>query len=244
MLASLLNSPNNPHSDPAPKKRAKKAKDSPRRFLLLKITLRDVSPPIWRRFVVPNDFTFADFHESIQIIMGWMNSHLYEFAVGGRHGQRYTGSPFDPFAGPMDDFGDNNASDYDLSFIDRKGMKFSYTYDFGDCWDHTIVVEDANYDYSGESPVVVLKGKRNCPPEDCGGVGGYEHILEVLKNPEKDDDDLLEWVGDYDPEDFDMEEINAELLYRFGPKKTTKKTVKKAAKKTPTKKAAKKKKKA
>lgn len=219
-----------------PKKCKCKTSDSQRRFLLLKITLRDITPPIWRRFVVPNDLTLEDLHCCIQVIMGWMNSHLYEFVVGGRDGRRYSGSPMGDMGnlyGGMDDFGDENASDVDLGFADRKGMKFSYTYDFGDSWGHEIVVEDANYDYSGDPPVVVLKGKRNCPPEDCGGPYGYENVLETLKHPENDEDDLLEWIGDYDPEEFDLEDINDTLSVMFGkPKKTVKKAAKKAATKT------------
>lgn len=228
-----------------PQKRPKLGKSKgtgPRRFLLLKITLKGTSPPIWRRFVAPSDMPLDVLHACLQIIMGWENSHLYEFEVGGRRGQRYTGTPVGDTSdifGDMDDYGDLNASSADLSFLTRKGMKFTYIYDMGDSWDHEIVVEDANYNYSGDPPVVVLKGKRNCPPEDCGGVYGYYDILELLKNPKKDKDGILEWLGDYDPEAFDIDEINDELARRVvGPKpkkaakKTAKKTTKKTAKKT------------
>jgi hypothetical protein len=88
-----------------------------------------------------------------------------------------------------------------------------------------------------EPPVVVLDGKRNCPPEDCGGTWGYANLLEALadkKHPEHRD--MKEWIGKYDPEEFDLEELNATLTHRFGlpksRKKTTKKAVKKTAKKT------------
>lgn len=222
-----------PHQRP---KSSRNGKSEPRRFLLLKISLKESSPPIWRRFVAPSDMPLDVFHECLQIIMGWENSHLYEFLVGDRrNGQRYVGNPMgdmDDFFGGMDDYGDLNASDYDLSFLKRKGMKFTYVYDFGDSWTHEIVVEDANYDYSGDPPVVVLKGKMNCPPEDCGGLYGYYDILELLKNPKKDKDGILEWLGEYDPDAFDMDEINTELTRRVvGPKPKTKKAVKKTVKK-------------
>lgn len=231
--------------------------DPPRRYLLMKITLKYSSPPIWRRFVAPSDMPLDVFHGCLQIIMGWDNSHLYEFQVGTRENcQRYSSSPIDDFFGGMDDFDDlddlddEDAADQDLSFLNRKGMKFTYVYDFGDSWTHEIVVEDANYDHTGDHPVVVLKGKMNCPPEDCGGMGGYEHILELIKNPAKDTDGILDWLNnEYDPQEFDIDEINAELARRIvGPKppqkpvkkvakKTTKKTVKKTTKKSTKKKS-------
>ena len=210
-----------------------------RRFLQLKVALKDISPPIWRRFVVPSDYSLAQLHECLQIIMGWDNDHLYEFIVGGRRdGQHYT--VLDDL---MDDFGDHeDVGDHDLNFLTRKGMKFSYFYDFGDSWDHEIVAENVNYEHpEDEPPVVALAGKRNCPPEDCGGCWGYANLVEALANKEHPKHEgLAEWIGEYDPEEFCLEEINAILASRFGKTKTSSTGTKKAVKKTTTKKAKKK----
>ena len=210
--------------------RKKVATTGKRRFLQLKVVLKDISPPIWRRFVVPSDFSLAQLHECLQIIMGWDNYHLYEFIVGGRRdGQHYTVI--------MDGFDDHeDAEDHDLNFLTRKGMKFSYFYDFGDSWDHDIVAENVNYEHpEDEPPVTVLAGKRNCPPEDCGGSWGYANLVEALANKEHPEhEELTEWIGEYAPEDFCLEEVNAILASRFGKTKTSrsKKGTKKTAKKS------------
>ena len=214
----------------------KKASKTERRYLQLKVSLKDISPPIWRRFVVPNDFTLEQLHDCLQIIMGWEDSHMYEFIVGGRRGGRsFVGSPFGDV--DVDDLGAEDPADYNLGFLTKKGMKFTYIYDMGDSWDHEIVVENADYDHpSDEPPVVVLKGKRNCPPEDCGGSWGYTELVEALADKEHPQhEDMMEWISEYDPEEFNMEECNAALISRFGlpqlRKKVAKKAVKKAAKK-------------
>jgi len=213
-----------------------------RRYLQLKVTLKHISPPIWRRFVVPRDFTLAILHECLQIIMGWDDDHLYEFIVGGRRGGKHYSVPMDDFMGGFGDFDDENAEDYDLSFLTRKGMKFTYIYDFGDSWDHELVAENVNYEHSAtDPPVVVLAGQRNCPPEDCGGTWGYADIIEALAandegETDSEQEELLHWVGEYDPDQFDLDEINAALANMFGmpkpSKKGTKKGGKKSAKKT------------
>ena len=211
--------------------RKRGAKTAKRRYLQLKISLKNISPTIWRRFVIPTDFTLADLHDCIQIIMGWENSHLYEFNVGGRRdGRCYMGSPF----GVIDDFDDaEDPANYDLDFLTKKGMKFTYIYDMGDSWDHAIVVENANYDHrDDEPPVFVLAGKRNGPPEDCGGSWGYTELVEALADGEHPQhQEMKEWIDEYDSEEFDLEECNTELIKVFGSPKPQKKAVKKASKK-------------
>lgn len=205
-----------------------------RRYLLLKVTLKNISPPIWRRFVVPNDYSLAQMHECLQIIMGWENSHLYEFIVGGRRDGRHYSVPMDEFMSGFEDFGDGNTADFDLSFLTRKGMKFAYIYDFGDSWDHELVAENVDYEHSdNDPPVVVLAGKRNCPPEDCGGSWGYANLVAVLADKDHPEhEDMLDWCGEYDPEEFDMEEINTVLAESFGKPKPRKKVAKKGTKKS------------
>jgi len=232
MLSRLQKNLANEADMPRPAQK-KGAMTEERRYLQLKITLKDISPPIWRRFVVPNDFTLEQLHDCLQIIMGWEDSHMYEFIVGGRRdGRSYIGSPFGDV--DVDDLDAEAPAKYDLRFLSRKGMKFSYIYDFGDSWDHLIVVENADYAHpTDEPPVVVLTGKRNCPPEDCGGSWGYTNLVEALadkKHPEHQE--TTDWISEYDPEEFDMEECNAALVNRFGFPKPRKKATKKATKKT------------
>jgi hypothetical protein len=114
-----------------------------------------------------------------------------------------------------EDDDDFSEIDRDLSFLTRKGMKFTYMYDFGDSWFHEIVVESVNYKYSGKQQAVVLDGARNAPLEDSGGVGGYYEIIASLKDPKNADREYLEWIGDYDPEYFDLEHTNEELARMF-----------------------------
>jgi hypothetical protein len=166
--------------------------------------------------------------------MGWENCHLYEFTIGKRPYTRTLTSIIDDdiVSAPFDD-DTEDAADFDLSFFNRKGMKFTYTYDFGDSWVHEITVENSSYNYSGDQLVSVLSGKRNSPQEDCGGVCGYYDILEALKNPQEQEEGYMDWIGNYDPEEFDLEDCNTILAKNFGKtqkspcKKCTEKNVKK-----------------
>jgi hypothetical protein len=205
-----------------PKPTRKGKSNVPLRLLQLKVSLNGTK--VWRRFIVPNFFSLFDLHDVLQIIMGWENSHPALFTVGNRmRSTCYVCDTFDDF-GDIGDIGED-ADKCDLTYLTEKKMKLCYEYDFGDSWKHNIVVENPDVDYNGDVPVV-LDGKLNCPPEDCGGVWGYENLLELLKDPSKDEDGILEWVGDYDPDEFSIEKINAELTKRFKPKK---KAVKKKA---------------
>ncbi|MDR2439942.1 MAG: plasmid pRiA4b ORF-3 family protein [Planctomycetaceae bacterium] len=211
--------------------KVKDSKPEDRRFLQLKVTLKGIEPPIWRTFVMLNTLTFLDLHMILQEIMGWEHCHPYEFTIGtGRNAQSLGGAP--SYWG-IDEGDQGKAVEFNLTFLKRKGMKFTYTYDFGDSWVHEIVVMDSDYNYSGEQPVWLLSGERNCPPEDCGGVYGYYDILEALKNPEEQNE-ILDWLGDYDPEYFSLDAHNTKLTRIFGnpvPKLRKKNTKKKKKKK-------------
>jgi len=161
--------------------------------------------------------------------MGWENAHLYSFKIKKLYYQ-----PPDP--DDDDDFGffgfgtpPQNSLKTKLSDLNlRSRSKFLYTYDFGDNWDHTITVEKMLDDEKDMKVPSCIDGERNCPPEDCGSIFGYENILKVLKkkNKNKDDLELLEWLGeDYDPEYFDKEIVNA-LLKPSKPKKSKLKLIK------------------
>jgi len=171
----------------------------------LKITLKGAKPPIWRRVQVPSDITLEELHYLIQMAMGWTDSHLHQFTINGVE----YGQPM-----PEYDFDVRNEAPVKLSrVVAGEKSKFHYTYDMGDDWEHEILVEkvlprDANQFYP-----VCIKGKRACPPEDCGGVWGYGDFLEAIHNPEHPEHEtMLEWIGgEFDPEAFDIDEVNEAL---------------------------------
>ncbi len=174
------------------------------KIIQFKITIQGSKPPIWRRIQVTDDYRLDRFHQVIQIAMGWWNSHLHEFRIGGRSFGMIL---------PYDDF--NEAEDETKVYLReldlKKGDKMLYTYDFGDNWEHLLEVEKTE-----EAELllpVCLTGKRHCPPEDCGGIWGYQDLLEVIKDPKDPDyEDMKEWLPeDFDPAFFDLESTNAEL---------------------------------
>ena len=131
-------------------------------------------PPIWRRLLVPGDYTLSDLHEIIQEAMGWRGGHLHQFVVGK---DRYS----DPSSGSDD-------NDEAMCALDELGLetgsKFLFKYDFGDSWMHSIKVKETS-DQKLKYPVC-LAGKRPCPPEDCGGIyRECSSLLEVLKDPKQ-----------------------------------------------------------
>lgn len=168
----------------------------------LRITLRDIDPPVWRRVVVPAEITLLELHDVIQIAMGWEDCHLHDFTI---RRQRYALPGGDDF----DDSADESATR--LCDVARARSKFNYQYDFGDGWDHEIVVEKTVTDTAMETPVCV-DGARACPPEDSGGPWGYIEKLEALCNPgDSETEELREWMGDFNPELFDRDSVNREL---------------------------------
>ncbi len=171
----------------------------------LKITLDHTKPPVWRRFLVESDMKLPDLHKVIQTVMGWFNSHLHQFRINGKS---YT-LPDEEFMSEVADYRKIRLN----AIITKEEQKFHYDYDFGDGWEHTIVLEKILPREKGTTYPVCVDGKRNCPPEDCGGPGGYEDLLEVLKNPGNEEyEEMMEWLGGgFDPEEFDIEEINESL---------------------------------
>jgi hypothetical protein len=167
------------------------------RYYDITVTLDDVRPPVWRRFLLAADATFADLHRAIQDACGWENYHLFEFSSPA--GGRIAGLP-DP---DWDDEGVPDASTVALSSaLDERGV-CRYVYDFGDHWEHTVrsegVVESDERFHRR-----LLGGARAFPPEDCGGVPGYERCVEVARGGE-DHEGLREWLGGWDPERLDLE---------------------------------------
>jgi hypothetical protein len=168
----------------------------------LKVALLDSRPPVWRRVEV-HDCTLDELHEYVQTAMGWTNSHLHHFRVG----KTLYGDP-ELMADNFVELGYEDSTATKLSDIVPAGGKtfrFVYEYDFGDSWDHEVVVEKRVPAEAGVKYPVCVDGKRACPPEDVGGVWGYADFLEAIRNPSHGEhEDMLEWVGgQFDPDEFD-----------------------------------------
>jgi hypothetical protein len=173
----------------------------------VKVTLKDSKPPIWRRIQVHSDVTLEKLHYILQTVMGWTDSHLHMFAIGGEH---YGPTESDP-TGELEM--ENERRVRLAEVVSGVGARFVYEYDFGDSWEHTLQVEKVLPPEPGARYPVCLAGKRASPPEDVGGVWGYTEFLEAIRNPEHPEhDDWLEWVGgDFDPEAVNLEDLNQEL---------------------------------
>lgn len=167
-----------------------------------KVTLNGIRPPVWRRFVIASTENLADLHLVLQIVMGWTDSHLHEFAKGS---ERY-GVPDEDFPS---DIHDESKFRIDQVLKQEKD-KLRYTYDFGDDWDHEVVLEKIlPFDTQTKLPVC-LNGSRACPPEDIGGPPGYEMLLEAIADPNHPEHaDVLEWLDEpFDPGHFDLAAVN------------------------------------
>ncbi|MBW2053618.1 MAG: plasmid pRiA4b ORF-3 family protein [Deltaproteobacteria bacterium] len=177
-----------------------------------KVTLNETRPPIWRRIQVPAEYTFWALHVAIQDAMGWFDSHLHDFKITNLltgHHERF-GIPFEDDM----DFGEEPSTKpgwehYIADYFSLENSKAIYEYDFGDGWEHIVLLEKIIPRDDEKIYPICLDGKRACPPEDCGGVWGYENLLEIIADPNHEDyDTWIEWLGeDFDPEFFDAELI-------------------------------------
>ena len=181
---------------------AKSAK-KPQEIVTLKVTLRGTRPPIWRRVEVTGSTTLGELHFVILTVMGWTGGHLHFFEVGGRQ----YGDP-----SWMEDVATETR--LTVGGVLKSGLpRFSYTYDLGDNWEHHILIEKKAPAIEGRQYPVCTDGKRNCPPEDCGGVEAYKDMLDALKDPLRVDDE--QWADfieeDFDPEEFSVDAVNARM---------------------------------
>lgn len=175
-----------------------------------KISLQGFEPPIWRRIQVPETFTFWDLHVAIQDSMGWEDYHLHEFQIPVKGSKK----PIKIGITSKDDmtFGMVVLPGYEERISERFTMKSKraiYVYDFGDGWKHEILLEGIlTKDDSVKYPICI-EGEKTCPPEDCGGPWGYGEIIRILRKGPKNENDreFLEWVGEYDPEEFDPTDV-------------------------------------
>ncbi len=177
-------------------------------ILQVKVSLLGSSkPPVWRRLLIPTDIRLDRLHGMIQAAMGWEDYHMHVFSDGScEYGLA------DPELGHRDE---RKATLGRL--LKGEGERIRYTYDFGDDWEHEIVVEKVLAAEQGVRYPICVAGKGACPPEDCGGVWGYEHLREVLADPtDEEHGEMLEWLGlqtaaEFDQARFDVDEVNRAL---------------------------------
>lgn len=176
--------------------------------IVLRIELMDTAPLVWRRVCVPSQINLRRLHDVIQRVMGWEDCHLYEFEAEGR----YYGEP-DPDG--LDNGSVANAANLKLhTLVPRLAdSELRYLYDFGDGWEHRIVVEQSHVEASNPCPRL-LDGAMACPPEDIGGIPGYEALKAALAGQADEHGEMLiEAIGaDFDPAAFDKETAAASLL--------------------------------
>jgi Plasmid pRiA4b ORF-3-like protein len=175
--------------------------------LELRIRLEGIDPPVWRRLLVPGGAKMARLHDIFQTAMGWTDVHLHSFTVGD---DVYSRQDDD------DDYDEEelDENEYTVSVVLGSGVRrLVYDYDFGDSWEHEVVVEDSTWSPYVLKHAVCLDGQGVCPPEDVGGVGGYKEFLEALADPTHEEHETyLAWVGyEFDASAFSVAATNAAL---------------------------------
>lgn len=184
----------------------------------IKVSLKGIKPSVWRRVVLPYNYTFRDLHRVIQITMGWTGMHLYNFDVNGII-----------IDGDMEDIDYDPDDLLDLEekmdasavligdFLLQKGAKCNYTYDLSSCWEHTILLEKILPLEDSFLGPVCLTGRRAGPLENSGGVDGYENLLWILSGLELSEDaSLRDWIPiGFDSELFDVDLVNELLTKEF-----------------------------
>lgn len=172
-----------------------------------KISLKGIKPMIWRRIQVPADFNFQQLHFAIQGAMGWHTTHLYMFRISRVEiGEPQAGEDIIP------------AGETKLpSFFPQEKARGMYEYDFGDGWEHNVVLEKILPKAAGEMYPKCIAGKRACPPEDCGGTEGYKNHVEIVSNQRHPEyDEHMEWLEECghatDPEEFDLNSVHFQFV--------------------------------
>jgi pRiA4b ORF-3-like protein len=177
----------------------------------LKVTLRAVAPPIWRRFQVRGDVRLSELHRVLQAVMGWTESHRYKFEIAGVD------------YGPPDaeaTWGNRNDRKARLDKVaNSAGAAITYHYDFANGWEHAIVVEAIRPAEPGVDCPICMIGEYACPPEDCGGRPGYGRLLSAFREPDRPQHYaiLKRFSGTFDPDAFDLAAINRRLVQLPSP---------------------------
>jgi len=179
------------------------------RVFQFKVTLKGVKPSVWRRFQVPESYTFWDLHVAIQDVFGWDDYHLHEFELMNPESGEIAAIGIPEGMGLFEREILAGWKQRISAWFSKDYRSALYTYDFGDEWEHLVKLEKILPREAKKKYPVCVDGKRACPPEDCGGVWGYRDFLKVLKDPDNEAyEDMLNWVGGkFDPEHFDPQKV-------------------------------------
>jgi hypothetical protein len=170
--------------------------------LQVRITLKDVdNPPVWRQVLIPAGYSLSRVHQVIQAAMGWEDCHLHAFQIGE--------TTYGP--DPDGELGYADETKARLADVAKVSTRIGYDYDFGDSWDHELVIEALADAEAGQVYPACIAGEGGCPPEDSGGAYGFGELKEILAGPPSPErDEMREWAGDaYDPARFDLAAANA-----------------------------------
>ncbi len=172
-----------------------------------------IEPMIWRVIEVPSTYTFWDLHVAIQDSMGWLDYHLHSFSLLPPRKR-------EPIliGIPDDDFEENTLPGWEIpikQFFHEPGDEAIYDYDFGDGWNHSVVLEGIYLQENEKKYPSCLYGERACPPEDCGGISGYYNLLDILQDKDHEEyGDMNQWLKGhaknyypYNPEYFNPDEV-------------------------------------
>jgi pRiA4b ORF-3-like protein len=173
----------------------------------LKVTLRQVKPPVWRRIEVPSNTKLSELAVILEAAIGWYGDHLHAFEAGGVSYQpRREIDEFDRQFSRIKQVDESKARVGTV--LPAVKAKMRWDYDFGDGWEHDVVVEAIELRHSGVVYPRCIDGNRSGPPEDCGGPWGYGDLLEAIADPTNPEhQDRIEWLGgEFDPEHFDVDE--------------------------------------
>jgi len=187
------------------------------KYFDFEVSLVGIEPRIWRRFLLADAATFLDLHGAVQDAMGWEEEHLYDFRDSG-------GKKAIARCDHAEQFDDRDVPTADklklAGYFTEVGKVCGYTYDFGDNWKHSVTLKGVVED-STKFRRRLLDGARACPLEDCGGTWGYEDCCRVRSMSDVDIENLgdegeemawrKEWIGDWDPEVFDLAAVKTEF---------------------------------
>ena len=195
---------------PIPRKA--KRTDRPKLVHQFLVVLTGTNPLVWRRIQVPGKYSFWDLHVAIQDAMGWQDCHLHEFRI--THPRRGTA---ERLGIPDPEFPDERpcTADWDVLLSEYfnwdtapAAPSASYMYDLGDDWHHLVMLEQLVPRGAARLPRCV-DGARACPPEDCGGVGGFNDFVRAIADPRHPEHAaMMQWSGGaYNPEKFDPAQV-------------------------------------
>jgi hypothetical protein len=216
--AALLQGPGGPSAFgpdfPAPRRQQqaklsakRKKSNGPAPVYQIKVSLRGAKPPIWRRLLVPGDITLNRLHHAFLVAFGWHGGHMYVFDT-----------PYGLFGQADRELGHRSDGPVTLEQIAPTPKdKFLYTYDFGDDWEHEVLVEKATPADPAVGYPLCTGGRRAAPPDDCGGIWGYQELMDILADSaHPEHEDRLEWLGltdarQFTPDAFDLDQVNQRL---------------------------------